>query len=68
MGTTGPVTEAQRAFFYRVGGDLYRGGAEVVVLAGTDLFLVIDGRDCGFPTLDCAMAHVEAITARTLAE
>jgi hypothetical protein len=38
------------------------------VLAGTDLFLVFEGQDCGFPTMDCAMAHIDAITARTLAK
>jgi aspartate racemase len=68
MGTTGTATNAARRFFFRVGQELYRGGAEVVVLAGTDLFLVFDGQDCGFPTMDCAMAHIDAITARTLGE
>ena len=66
MGTTAAVTPSQRAFFFRVGGELYGDGAEVIVLAGTDLFLVFDGQDCGFPTFDCALAHIGAITARTL--
>jgi aspartate racemase len=68
MGTTGAVSDAARAFFVRVGRELHGGGAEVIVLAGTDLFLVFDGQDCGFPTMDCAMAHIDAITARTLAK
>jgi aspartate racemase len=68
MGTTGAVTDAARGFFFRIGRELYRGGAEVIVLAGTDLFLVFEGQDCGFPTMDCAMAHIDAITARTLAK
>ena len=66
MGMSGTVTAGQRAFFLRVGGELYGDGADLIVLAGTDLFLVFDGRDCGFPTFDCALAHVGAITARTL--
>jgi aspartate racemase len=66
VGTTGAVTAAQRAFFFRLGAELCGDGAETIVLAGTDLFLVFDGQDCGFPTFDCALAHVEAITAETL--
>jgi aspartate racemase len=66
MGTAGTITPSQRAFFFRVGGELYGDGAEVIVLAGTDLFLVFDGQDAGFPRFDCALAHIAAITARTL--
>jgi len=66
MGTSGTVTAAQRAFFFRIGGELHGEGAELIVLAGTDLFLVFDGQDSGFPTFDCALAHIGAITARTL--
>ena len=66
MGVTGTVTPSQRAFFFRIGAELYGDGAEVIVLAGTDLCLVFDGQDCGFPTFDCARAHIDAITARTL--
>jgi aspartate racemase len=67
MAMTGAVTDHHREFFFRVGGALHRDGAEAVLLAGTDLCLVFDGRDCGFPTVDCALAHVEAITSRSLA-
>ena len=66
MAMTGAVTDHHREFFFRVGGDLHRDGAEAVLLAGTDLCLVFDGRDCGFPTIDCALAHVEAITRLSL--
>ena len=66
MAMTGGVTEHHREFFFRVGRDLHREGAEAVLLAGTDLCLVFDGRDCGFPTVDCALAHVEAITRLSL--
>ena len=66
MAMTGAVTDHHREFFFRIGGDLHRDGAEAVLLAGTDLCLVFDGRDCGFPTIDCALAHVEAITRLSL--
>lgn len=67
MARTGGATDQNRAFFFRVCQDLHRDGAEAVLLAGTDLCLVFDGHDCGVPTVDCALAHVEAITARSLA-
>jgi aspartate racemase len=41
-------------------------GAEVVLLGGTDLFLAFQGRDAGFPVLDCADVHVEAIYQASL--
>jgi aspartate racemase len=68
IGGSGSVTEAQRAFFFRVGDALRDEGAEVIVLGGTDLYLVFDGHDGVFPTADCALAHVDAITAHTLAD
>jgi aspartate racemase len=67
MATTGAATDRHREFFFRVCQDLQRDGAEAVLLAGTDLCLVFDGYDCGVPTVDCALAHVEAITRRSLA-
>ncbi len=36
-------------------------GAEAVLLGGTDLFLAFTGHDCGFPVIDCADVHVDAI-------
>ena len=36
-------------------------GAEAILLGGTDLFLAFAGQDCGFPVIDCAEAHIEAI-------
>ena len=67
MAMTGAVNDHHREFFFGVGRDLHADGAQAVLLAGTDLCLVFDGRDCGFPTVDCALAHVEAITERSLA-
>ena len=38
-----------------------RDGAEAIVLAGTDLNLVFNEADAGFPAVDCAAAHIAAI-------
>lgn len=38
-----------------------REGAEAIVLAGTELALVFDEATAGFPAVDCARLHVEAI-------
>jgi aspartate racemase len=62
MARTGRASEVQRAFFIKAGHALHEAGAEVVLLAGTDLFLAFDGRDCGVTTLDCATIHVNALT------
>lgn len=62
MATAGEVREEQREVFFAVGRALCREqGAEVVVLGGTDLFLAFEGRDCGFPTIDSARVHVDAL-------
>ena len=42
-------------------------GLERVILAGTELSLAFDEATCGFPALDCARAHLDAIVARALA-
>ena len=44
-----------------------REGAEAVLLAGTDLSMVLNEENAGFPTLDCAGEHIAAITRRLLA-
>lgn len=44
-----------------------RDGAEAVLLAGTDLSMVMNEGNAGFPTLDCAGVHVNEITRRLLA-
>ncbi len=67
MASAGRVTEDQRALFFRLGAELVREqGAEVVVLVGTDLFLAFDGRACGFPVIDCARVHVDALARASL--
>jgi len=56
------ATETQRELFFKMGGRLCRDqGAEVVVLAGTDLFLAFDGQDPGFPVIDSAEVHIAAL-------
>lgn len=44
-----------------------RDGAEAVLLAGTDLSMVMNEQNAGFPTLDCAGVHIAEITRRLLA-
>jgi aspartate racemase len=65
MATVGRVTDAQRRVFFSAGKRLHDRGAEVVLLGGTDLFLAFQGQDCGFPVLDLADVHVEAIYQRS---
>jgi aspartate racemase len=36
-------------------------GAEAVLLGGTDLCLAFQDRDCGFPVIDCADVHIDAL-------
>jgi aspartate racemase len=41
-----------------------RDRVEAIVLAGTDLNLVFNEANAGFPAVDCAAAHIEAIVAQ----
>jgi len=43
-----------------------RDGAEAVLLAGTDLSMVLNEENAGFPTIDCAAVHISEITRRLL--
>jgi aspartate racemase len=62
MAAVGRVTEAQRRIFFANGERLCREqGADAIFLGGTDLCLAFAGQDCGFPFLDSAEIHVEAI-------
>jgi aspartate racemase len=62
MAVTSRVTDAQREVCFSVGRELCRDqGADAVLLGGTDLFLAFDGRDCGFPVVDCAEIHIEVL-------
>jgi len=67
MATAGRATDRQREFFFSTGLDLCRRqGAEAVVLAGTDLFLVFDGHECGFPVIDSAQVHIDALYRQSI--
>jgi aspartate racemase len=67
MASAGRVTEAQRRVFFSVGQHLHQTqGAEAIVLGGTDLFLAFAGQECGFPVIDCADVHVEALYRRSV--
>jgi len=66
MAVAGRVTEAQRRVFFSVGRRLCQvQGAEAVILGGTDLFLAFAGEECGFPVIDCAEVHVDALYQRS---
>jgi aspartate racemase len=61
------ATDAHKRFFHTAGQKLHEEqGAEIVVLAGTDLFLAFDGVDCGYPIIDAANVHIAAIARAAL--
>ena len=69
MALSGSVTQQQRELFFSMGKALYeQQGAEVIVLAGTDLFLAFDGEDCGFPVIDSALVHINALLRHTIGD
>jgi aspartate/glutamate racemase len=43
-----------------------RDGVEAIVLAGTDLNLVFNEANAGFPAVDCLAAHIDAIVAEMM--
>jgi aspartate racemase len=62
MAVSGHCTDAQRALFFAAGRRMVAGqGAEVIVLAGTDLNLAFDGQDPGFRVIDALDVHVEVL-------
>ena len=67
MAADGEATERQRELFFAAGNDLCRTqGAQIVVLGGTDLFLAFEGYDCGFPVIDSAQVHINALYRASL--
>ena len=44
-----------------------RDGVEAVLLAGTDLAVIFDEETAGFPCIDCARVHIDAIVERLCA-
>jgi aspartate racemase len=66
MATSGQASDQQRETLFSIGKNLCDvQGADAVVLAGTDLFLAFDGHDCGFPVVDCAKVHIDALTRKS---
>lgn len=62
MAIAGRVAGDQRELFFSVGRRLCREqGAEAILLGGTDLFLAFSGQEPGFPVIDCAAIHIDAI-------
>lgn len=62
MATAGRVTDAQRDILLDAGRKMMETqGADAIVLAGTDLFLALEGVEPGYPTIDAAAVHVAAI-------
>lgn len=62
MAAAGTASDAQRDLFLSASRRLIDDqGAEAVMLGGTDLALVFEGRDAGFRVIDCARLHIDAI-------
>ena len=54
--------DADTAGLRRIAADLQRrDGVEAVLLAGTDLAVIFDEETAGFPCIDCARVHIDAI-------
>ena len=67
MASAARCTDDQRQTFFNAGRVLVEDqGAEVVLLAGTDLGLAFNGFSPGFAVFDCAEAHAEAIAATAM--
>jgi aspartate racemase len=67
MAQSGHVNDQQRQTFFAAGRKLAARGAQAVLLGGTDLFLAFAGQEPGFPVLDCADIHVDAIYEKSSA-
>jgi len=64
MAVSGVVSEVQRSVFNSACARLLNEeGAEAIMLGGTDLALAFDEQKTGFPLVDCAAIHVDAIVS-----
>lgn len=53
------------AGLHRIAADLQRrDGVESILLAGTDLAVIFDEATAGFPCIDCARVHIDAIVEK----
>ncbi|MEM7599454.1 MAG: aspartate/glutamate racemase family protein [Pseudomonadota bacterium] len=68
LATSGQSTQALQDVFFTAGRAMMARGAEAILLGGTDINGAFDGpsnsADCGFPVVDCAGIHVDAIAER----
>ncbi|MEP3890880.1 MAG: aspartate/glutamate racemase family protein [Hellea sp.] len=61
------ANDAQKDYFHEIGLKLSQDhGAELILLAGTDLFLAFGDEDHGYPIIDSAIIHVNSITKASL--
>jgi aspartate racemase len=68
LATAGFATADQCAFFHAAAIKLHQTqGAEVVVLGGTDLSVAFGDVDLGFPIVDSALVHADAIARAAMA-
>lgn len=68
MATAGRVTDDQRSILLGAGRQMMEDqNADAIVLAGTDLFLALEGVEPGYPTIDAAELHIAAIFAAATA-
>jgi len=68
MAASGFVTEDQRSIFNTVSHRLLENqGAEAIMLGGTDLALAFNEQTAGFPIVDCAAIHADAIARLAIA-
>lgn len=62
MAVAGVCTPELRETFFEAGRRMVdTQGAEAIVLAGTDLNLAFDGRDCGYRVIDALDLHVDVL-------
>jgi aspartate racemase len=62
MAMSSQATDDQRDLLFSAGEKLCNEqAAQAVLLAGTDFFLAFDGRDCGYPVIDSAQLHIDAL-------
>jgi aspartate racemase len=65
LATEGKTSAEDEARLRELGQTLCRRDrVEAIVLAGTDLNLILDEDNAGFPAVDCAAAHIQAIVSR----
>ena len=64
---TGRGSDADREMLRRIAQTFVtRDGAQAVLIAGTDLSTVFTQSNAGFPLIDCARVHIDAIVQRLL--